>query len=279
MVMMLADDTWKAIAALALVLIMIVVIYIEWRFLRRKRWARQKEVTVKDEAYNAILTTKAIASSLSRSGVRSLEAGRLIRKAEEAKAKGDSKAVMQHTDAAKEILMKEKLRQKKIGDIAKLPAKGESVPATPVDNTMEKFEKETPKNFMQAKFVIDDAERTIEKGKGEGRNMNEAVRLQAMSQKFFNAKDYDSALKFGLMAKKSAEGEAATASTPSAPVPVPVPPVTGTKTCASCGTTLKQDDIFCRKCGVKIAPKTCPSCGTQSKEGDTFCRKCGVALT
>ncbi len=277
MVMTLADDTWKAVAALALVLIMIAVIYIEWRFLRRKRWSRQKDVTVKDEAYNAILTTKAIASSLSRSGVRSLEASRLIRKAEEAKAKGDNKAVMQHTDAAKEILMKEKLRQQKIGDIAKLPEVSKPSPAIPVDTTMEKFEKETPKNFLQAKFVIDGAGKAIETGKGKGRNVDEAVRLQAMSQKFFDAKDYDSALKFGLMAKKSAEGEAVVISTPVAPAPAP--PATGTKTCSSCGATLKQDDTFCRKCGVKIAPRTCPSCATQSREDDTFCRKCGVALT
>jgi len=41
---------------------------------------------------------------------------------------------------------------------------------------------------------------------------------------------------------------------------------------------LTINDMFCRKCGVKVELAACPSCGTKPMAGDAFCRKCGVAL-
>lgn len=44
-----------------------------------------------------------------------------------------------------------------------------------------------------------------------------------------------------------------------------------------CGYTIKEDDIFCPKCG-KALRKSCPNCGATQEPGAQFCKKCGTKL-
>src|SRR4030067_1584843 len=85
-----ADDSWKVAAALAILLIAIAIIYFEYKFLMRKRSRLTEEGGNDDRAHNAITTTRAIASSLGRGGLRSEEARALLRKAARARAGGGS---------------------------------------------------------------------------------------------------------------------------------------------------------------------------------------------
>jgi len=274
------DRTWMAVAALVVVIIIVIVIYIEFRYLRRKRVAVSKEGLIGDQAYNAIITVKAIAATLERGGVRSDEADNLIRMAEEARAKGDGRTVIQLTESAKGVLMTEKQRHRQMGDLAKLPEKAPESKGLLADEqtTKERIGKELPKNYAQAKFMLGSVDVAIEEAKRDGRSVGEAVSLRALAQKAFEQKDYDGALKRAVAARKAAEEiviEIKPTDRVTAPPIVPMPRI---RVCKSCGAELRPEDVFCRKCGVKVEMLVCPSCGTIPREGDTFCRKCGVAL-
>jgi len=282
------DESWKAIAATTIVIFVIVAIYFELKFLRRKRMAKADVVSTDDEAYNAIITTKAIASSMERSGIRSLHASELIRRAEMARASGDNRGALDHLANAKEILMQEKKRHQEIGDLARLP-KTATAPAVPEETTKEKLQKELPKNYMQAKFMLTFAQKAIDERIAEGGEVSEATSLLAIAQKEFDGKDYDSSLKHGVQARKAAEeliieikdtraGTQEAVTAPGMVMPPGVEISVSALRCRSCGAELSIDDMFCRKCGVKVEMPVCPSCGTKPAAGDAFCRKCGVAL-
>lgn len=284
----MADESWKAIAAASITLIIVFAIYLEIRFLRRKRTAKLETANVDDEAYNAMITTKAIASSMERSGIRSLEAMELIRRAEVALKAGSNRAALDYLASAKGIMMQERKRHREMGDLAKLP-KTETAPAAPEETTKEKLQKELPKNYLQAKFMLGFAQRTIDQRLSEGGEVGEATRLIALARQEFDSKDYDSSLKHGVEARRAAEElvieikdtrviarEADTS--PAMGMPPGVEISVSSLRCRSCGADLSIDDMFCRKCGVKVEMAVCPSCGTKPTAGDAFCRKCGVAL-
>jgi hypothetical protein len=283
-----ADESWKAIAATTIVIIVIIAIYFEMRFLRRRRMAKADTVTISDEAYNAVITTKAIYSAMERSGIRSLKARELIRRAEMARASGDNRATLDNLANAKEVMLQEKKRHKEIGDLAKLP-KTVAAPAVPEETTKEKLQKELPKNYLQAKFMLNFAQKAIDERLSEGGEVSEATSLLAIAQEEFDGKDYDASLKHGVQARKAAEeliieikdtrsAPPAMGTTPGTVVPPGVEISVTVLRCRSCGADLTINDMFCRKCGVKVELAACPSCGTKPMAGDAFCRKCGVAL-
>ena len=49
------------------------------------------------------------------------------------------------------------------------------------------------------------------------------------------------------------------------------------KTCPFCGSSTKEEDVFCNQCG-KFLVKTCPNCGEQIEINAAFCRECGFEL-
>lgn len=55
------------------------------------------------------------------------------------------------------------------------------------------------------------------------------------------------------------------------------------KSCASCGTTVQPDAVFCPACGNRLADedkagKKCPGCGAAIDAGAIFCPHCGSRL-
>jgi ribosomal protein L40E/uncharacterized membrane protein len=49
--------------------------------------------------------------------------------------------------------------------------------------------------------------------------------------------------------------------------------------CPKCGTKNKKGDLYCKKCGTKIAsPILCPSCGAENAPDAEYCSKCGKEL-
>ena len=277
MLFIVADDSWKIVAFVVFLVIAIAVVYFEFRYLRRKRESRMSEGSLEDQAHNAIVTTRAISSTLARGGVRSGEAIELLRKAERAKAAGSHREAIDYASSAKGALLKEKQRQRQMGDVSKMPKELTDSAPPSEETTKEKLQKEIPKNFMQAKFMLSFAQKAIDEGVREGRSMAEAGRLLSLAQKSFDDRDYDSCLKLGVQVRRAAESIAIEME-PKQAVVVSVAPETKMFSCRSCGASLMAGDTFCRKCGVKVELAVCPSCGTIPRKGDSFCRKCGVTL-
>jgi len=277
MYFIVADDSWKIVVFVVFLVIAIAVIYFEFKFLRRKRHSEVKVGTYEDQAHNAIITTRAIYSTLARGGVRSGEADELLKRAEEARAVGDHKVAIDYASSARTALMKEKQKQQMIGDIAKVPAEAVGPSSTSEETTKEKLQKEIPKNYVQSKFMLSYARQAVKDGGRTGRSLAEATRLLDLAQKSFDDRDFDNSLKLGFQARRAAEGMVVEV-TPRDAVVVGVSVEARNLSCKSCGALLATGDLFCRKCGVKVETVTCPSCGTKPREGDTFCRKCGVAL-
>ncbi|MEE9151767.1 MAG: zinc ribbon domain-containing protein [Thermoplasmata archaeon] len=49
--------------------------------------------------------------------------------------------------------------------------------------------------------------------------------------------------------------------------------------CPNCGAKVKNEDVFCGKCGKPVKEELkCVGCGTKVEPGDMFCRKCGARL-
>ena len=63
------------------------------------------------------------------------------------------------------------------------------------------------------------------------------------------------------------------------PIIEPAPAAAPGRTCANCGSALKDGQAFCSKCGTAAsAPgKHCTRCGASMKDGQMFCTKCGTS--
>src|SRR2546425_512001 len=191
----MADDA-VTVAVVLLLVALGIATYLETRYLRKKMKNRRvrtakRDDEMQDNAHNAIITTKAIMSSLDRQGIRSPGAA-------------------------------------------------------------------------------------VEQGRVNGRDVSQATELLETAKTRFDAKDYASALSIAQQSKRAAAGEHINVS-----IPVPAPPAMATpggRLCPSCGSSLAPDDMFCRKCGRRLAAAACGSCGARLLSQDAFCPKCGAPV-
>lgn len=287
-------DATTDVVLVVLVFVMIAVMWIELRVMRKRskarrlRSARQPE-ELQDEAHNALITTRAIASTIAeRGGVHSEEVDSMLREAQTAYNRRNYRVTLDLTAKAKDRLVALKGAQAAKGDVAKLDAVA-SNPEAEEPTTKEVLQKQFPPNLVQSRFAISVAEASIEQGAAEGRDVSAAQSLLAVARSHFDAEDYGSALSVARQAEKSAEGEAVTATlppsassaaAPSPPASPPKPPaaVPSGGACPSCGAPMKAGDTFCRKCGTRAILSNCPSCGASLLADDAFCRKCGARL-
>lgn len=252
------------------------LLFVELRFLRKRRQKKVTEADLPDRAHNALLTTKAIRDTLARGGVRNAEAEEALREGDVAYRDRHHRVAIELADKAKSLLRTAKLRHEKRGDISKIEEIASTKPASAEEVTeKERLMKELPKNYMSSKFSMGLAADDIAAAKARGQDASAAERLLADAQASFDRQDYEGALAQAVRARRSFESGA-----PGTSEAVVSPPAAATRTCASCGAPLAVDDTFCRKCGVKVqGPRTCPSCGTEVVQGDAFCRKCGASVS
>jgi len=267
---------------LAGVALAIAAAYFEMKFIhkkmknRRVRAAKQ-DSNLADDAHNAVVTTKAIAATLERQGVRSNEVTSWIHEAEMAYERGNYRVTKDLVGKAKERLLALKSAQVSKGDIAKLEqlstvGGGEEV------TTKEILTKEVPPNLPQSKFSIEVAGSAIEQARSSGRDVVQATELLEAAKGRFDAKDYDGALTMARLSTRSAEGKK---------VEMPAPPskrapttaIVPDRACPSCGASLRSDDAFCRKCGTRLVASSCASCGASLLADDSFCPKCGTPIS
>lgn len=290
-------DTITNIIVVVLVFVMIVVTWIELRVMRRKSKSRKQRLAsrpeeLQDEAHNALLTTRAIASSLAdRGGIRSDEVDGLMREAQMAYNRHNYRVAMDLTKNVKDRLISLRSQQAAQGDLAKLDATPADEGGEDEPTTKERLQKEYPPNLAPSRFAISLAESSIEVGAASGRDVGQARALLATARVRFDGKDYSGALTVARQAEKSAKGEAvavsaapaspAASASPDASVPAPPPkpaavPMGGA--CPACGAPMKPQDVFCRKCGMRVVLSNCPNCGAALLADDAFCRKCGTRL-
>lgn len=295
----MADDL-TTILMVVLVIVMIAVVWIELRYLRRKSKSRRQRIAKKpeelqDEAHNALITTRAIASSLSeRSGIHSEEVDSLLREAQMAYSRRNYRVAIDLTTTAKERLSKLRTEPAAPPPAASpdgLPSLDDLTPPSEDEEPTTKalLQRDYPPNLIQSRFAISMAETSIAEGQGAGREVAQAQTLLASARSRFDAKDYSGALTIARQAEKSARGEPVTAAISAAPAASgapssSAPPAASAPTavvpgsvCPSCGAALKPDDAFCRKCGTEVVTK-CPTCGNPLLADDAFCRKCGTRI-
>ncbi len=276
----MADSDTVTVGLVVAVVAFSILGLFETRILRKKMKSRRirspkGDSDLPDEAHNAIVTSKAILSSLERQGVHSPEVSGWLREAEAAESRGNYRVALDLTRKSKERLLSLKAAQTAKGDLAKLEqlsVAGSGIEVT----TKELLQKEIPPNFLQSRFSIEMAGTAVEQARLAGRDVGQATQLLEAAQGRFDAKDYDAALKIARQSTRAAGGEKIEVPVQNI-TPASVPPVG--RPCPSCGAALAADDVFCRKCGTRLAPSTCASCGTSLLPDDSFCRKCGAAIS
>src|SRR5438034_1276943 len=167
--------------------------YVETRYLRKKMKNRRvrtakRDDEMQDNAHNAIITTKAIMSSLDRQGIRSVEADAWIQEAQTANARHNYRVAMDLTSKAKERLLALKAAQASKGDLAKLDRLSVGA-STDEMTTKEMLQKEIPPNMIQSKFSIEVAGAAVEQGRVNGRDVSQAKELMAPAKSPLYAKE------------------------------------------------------------------------------------------
>jgi len=255
---------------IALLAILVVVVYLELRFMRSRNKEHIERMMDKDDAYNTIATTKAIASSLKQKGRDIKEAELLIVQAENAYKNNNNMAARNSAKRAREILMNTPMVELAAPKPAEVAPEGRTEEDRKTVHDVKKLEP----HMLESRFIINTCRGRVESAEGSGKDVREAKEVLARAEKSFEDKRYDEALREGLRVRKMLGEET------SEPVPVkdavivkvPKPE----RKCEKCSAVIGNDDAFCRKCGAPVVVKrSCGYCRAELDDGDAFCPKCG----
>ncbi len=266
----------ETIILIVAVLIVAAVAYLQLRYIRSKKEVKLEGVMDADDAYNAVVTTRAVATSLRAAGRDTTDADVLIYQAENAYERREFANSIDLASRAKTAL-----RNCKEKDLLSCPApppgadkggdESKEVPAHAVTKL--------PANYLESKFVIDTVRSGLPEATPEVRE--EAQRSLDLAQASFDSENYVEALKQAMKAKRAlGGGEKAEKARPVAVIKeTPKPPVAARSgSCRSCGVDLGPADEFCHACGAGQGTRACPSCSQEASSDDVFCRKCGTKI-
>jgi len=253
---------------LVLLVILAVVIYFELRFMRSRNKEYIERMMDKDEAFNAIATTKAISETLRQKGKDIKDAEPIIIKAESAYKRGNYAVAKDSAKRAKEILMKAPTLE-----IAP-PSQKEIEPKAEEGRKTVHAVKKLEPHLIESRFIINSCRDRISSAESSGKDLSEAKEHLSLAEKCFEDEKYDEALREGLKARRHLD-EVPTAVGPSKEavlVKVPKPE----RKCENCSAPMLAEDVFCRKCGAAVTVKrTCAYCRAEMSPEDVFCPKCG----
>jgi ribosomal protein L40E len=264
------------------------LIWFELKVLRTRRVKGAGRSELSEQSHNALVTTRAIRDALAGNKVTNAEADVILLRADGAHARGAYKQAVELCADARELLIQERIRSQQRGELSRLERMGGSEEETP----KEKLARETPPNFMQARFTLNLVRDSIEQARNQGHAVAPAEAALQSAQEAFDAGAYEDALKQGLRAKRAADDslppdvqvdveggqERPRPAAPSQVTPGPAPsPASAGLACPQCKAPASPDDDFCRKCGTRLPrPHPCAQCGSPVKADDAFCRKCGT---
>lgn len=286
---------WNIILLAILFVVLLVAIYLEFRYLRPKRRDDIEIALTQDDAYNAITSTKAVSSSLKGMGKQTAPADALLLKADMEYERRDYVKAIATAKAARDVLLQAK--DVEVFEDKPRPAHGmevesedEPIPEQIAEEKTVHDVKKLPPNYLESKFLIETTKEDVEKARSAGRDCSEAEASLNESERCFEGKDYTAALRCCMKAKRSLAGKGmdvpaapqAAAAARREPTDVKatenVMSAAGVK-CQKCGAMANDDDNFCPKCGSKVdGQKKCRGCGAQMSPEDEFCRKCGEKL-
>ncbi len=266
MVLLDADQ----IFLIALLVVLAVVIYLELRFMRSRNKEYIERMMDKDDAYNTIATTKAIAVSLKQKGRDIKEAESIINQADNAYKRNNYIAARDSAKRAREILMKAPILEISVPRTADEVPEGQSEEDRKTVHEVKKLEP----HMLESRFIINACRGRIESAEGTGKDVGKAKDVLTRAEKCYEEKKYEEALREGLRVRKML-GEETPVSEPvkeAVIVKVPKPE----RKCEKCSATIDNEDVFCRKCGAPVVVKrSCGYCRAELDDGDAFCPKCG----
>lgn len=288
---------------------MLFVVYFELKVLRGKSKELRRATLAKDEAYNAILTTRSVIIAMQRQGARTEKAQRLVDEAKLALERSDHETAKELCRSARHELTgpgkreaPKKIRALRTASSSEdepeedrlMKVAGEILSSDRAGKTPEaysgtKLHTDQEGNYLSAKFEIHTARADIKNADDRGDDTSTANRLLTDAENAFAAGSYTKALSLAVRSRRSvnevAEEEAIKlrreptneqvkkrGTDEAAAGESEAPP----SECESCGAPLDADDAFCHRCGKKVeTEKECAGCGATTKAGDAFCRKCG----
>lgn len=297
-------DLEKALISAVIAIVGIFVVLFQLRYIRSKRREVVTSADRKDQAFNAILTIRSVASVLSRKGINVGPVEEQLESARRAMYAGDYQRCMSICDSAREELMRSKSahdarpvevrRAPKEPDRRLLPEE-EPFPAPVSTGRTDEYAgtklegKERPPNYLESKFELSAVADEIATARSEGASTGEAEAVLAKGKAAFDAGEYTSALSWALKARRalSPQAEEAPPAGPpeaaAAPAVVKIPARRGAPPppiCAKCGAKLQPGDAFCGRCGTKVQARlVCRQCATELREEDQFCRRCGTPVS
>jgi RNA polymerase subunit RPABC4/transcription elongation factor Spt4 len=307
------DPNEKFILIVVLAVLMLFVVYFELKILRRKSKEAKSVAFVKDEAFNAVLTTRSVIVALQRQGTNTDKAQRLVDEAKRALQRGEYRTCKDICDQAKTELTNpgksetpKKTRALKTAISAEEDEPERDALVRMADDILKsddsrktselytgtKLQSGPDGNYLSAKFEISTAKVNIKDASGRGDDTFVARSLLADAEKAFAAGSFTKALSLAIKSRKSvnevAEEEAIKLKRnpesedeeeQSVETPAEEPSEEPALECSSCGAVLDEDDTFCHKCGTRVEfERECAGCGTIAKAEDTFCRKCGSKI-
>lgn len=294
----------KLILVVVLAVAMTLVVFFELRVMRNRSKEVRHASQRKDEAYNAVLTTRSVIGVIRRQGGDVGAAERLVASAKKAMERGDY-------DKCADLC--EQARGELTNPSKPSEARREPSPAYVDEAERERLERVAENilssrtrsssdsykgtklsgsqngSHLSAKFEMNTAREDIRKAFERGLDASQAQDLMTDAEAAFATGNYARALSLAVKARKSVNSEAAgeTIRLKAAQEPVDSQTELGSDemlgepglACGRCDAPLDSDDTFCPKCGTKVLrERVCMTCGSKPKPSDMFCRKCGARL-
>lgn len=295
------DEKLILIAVLAAA--MLFVIYFEMRIMRGRTREIRHAAQRKDEAFNAILTTRSVINVMERQGADTGTAQNLVKTAKVAMESGQFDRCMDLCEKARnELVMPSRSRAalaEGVEDDAVEKERFERVAERILASSGGAGESDSYKgtklsvdqdgNYLSAKFEMNTAKADIKMALGQGTDTSEAQTFLTDAEGAFVAGNYTKAMSLAIKARRAISSEVERETIPLKAGEEPVEPeiertaeeaaVPPGPSCRGCGAPLDPDDMFCHKCGTKVeVVRFCKSCGQEARRSDMFCRKCGAKV-
>lgn len=289
------EEKWILIAVLAI--LGMFVVYFEIRYMKGKSKEVKRASLRKDEAFNAVLTTRSVANVMARQGTDTTKAQYLVDSAKQAMHEGNYERCITLCEQAREELKgttsepaaksEEEDELEAIADSILTPDKRAAIPSDTYAGT--KLPVDQDGSYLSARFEINTAKADLAKARENGAETSQAESFLVEAETAYEAGNYSKALSMAVKSRKSASQEASKETIPlrmprepeaQKAGAVQTPPAKKAETrCYDCSALLEPDDDFCGKCGAKIArDRSCGVCGMKARPTDKFCRKCGAEI-
>ncbi len=247
----MANLTTDELVAIVLVIVVGVVVFLEWRFLRSRREAKIQAAIEQDDAFNSIATARAIAQSLRDQGRDVLAGETLIHQAEGAYERKQFKEALEFTDKARTVLKSSKVS----GDLIYCPAPKDSGKIDPAEECVPVLDaaKKLPQNYLEAKFIIETTADRLKQRNPE--EVKEVRVLVENAQRMFDQENYSESLRYAMKARRILDEGSPTPAPKSKAATERIAGITElpSKKCPSCSASVSGDDAFCRKCGTRVS--------------------------